>query len=149
MYEKLTYSGNECNNYLYFSFDTEYFDTGKITEELNIQPTSVMIKKEPVPKSTAWEYRINAGNEIDLETYLEKLINIFEPKTEVINKLKEKYSLTTRIQFVIDVDINPESSTPYFGLNKKTVAFLAKTGTTVDFDLYKTDTIGILNKLNE
>ncbi len=51
MYEKLTYSGNECKNYLYFSFDAEYFDTEKITEELNIQPTSVMIKKEPVPKS--------------------------------------------------------------------------------------------------
>ncbi|MEP5339754.1 MAG: hypothetical protein ABJL44_09530 [Algibacter sp.] len=52
-YEKLTCSGSKCNNYLYFSFDGEYFDTEKITEELNIQPTSVMIKKEPVPKSTA------------------------------------------------------------------------------------------------
>ena len=47
MYEKLTYRGNECNNYLYFSFDAEYFDTKKITEELNIEPTSFMIKKEP------------------------------------------------------------------------------------------------------
>ena len=145
MYEKLTYSGNECNNYLYFSFDAEYFDTEKITEELNIEPTSVMIKKEPVPKSTAWKYQINAGNEIDLETYLGKLIDIFESKTEIINGLKEKYDLTTRIQFVIDIDINPESSTPFFGLNKRTIEFLAKTGTEVDFDLYKADTIGLLN----
>ncbi|MBC3847904.1 DUF4279 domain-containing protein [Winogradskyella echinorum] len=145
MYEKLTYSGNECNNYLYFSFDAEYFDTKKITEELNIEPTSVMMKKEPVPKSTAWKYQIDAGNEIDLENYLEKLIDIIEPKIEIINRLKEKYNLTTRIQFVIDIDINPESSTPYFGLNKRTIEFLAKTGTEVDFDLYKADTIGLLN----
>ncbi|WP_350290047.1 DUF4279 domain-containing protein [uncultured Croceitalea sp.] len=144
-YEKLTYSGTECNNYLYFSFDAEYFDTKKITEELNIKPTSVMIKKEPVPKSTAWEYRIDAGNEIDLENYLEKLIKKLEPKIEIINGLKEKHKLTTRIQFVIDIDINPESSTPSFGLNKKAIDFFAKTGTEVDFDIYKADTIGLLN----
>jgi len=144
--EKLTYSRTECNNYLYSSFDAEYFDTEKITKELNIKPTSVMIKKEPVPKSTAWKYQIDAGNEIDLESYLEKLIENLEPKIDIINELKEKYILTTRIQFVIDIDINPESTTPYFGLNKRTVDFLAKTGTVVDFDLYKADTIGILQK---
>ena len=148
-YEKLTYSGTECNNYLYFSFDAEYFDTEKITAELNIEPTSVMIKKEPVPKSTAWKYRIDAGNKIDLESYLQQLIDIFEPKVEIINGLKSKYDLTTRIQFVVDIDINPESSTPYFGLNKRAVDFLAKTGTEVDFDLYKADTIGLLQKSDE
>ena len=149
MYKKLTYSGNECNNYLYFSFDAEYFDTEKITEELNLQPTSVMIKKEPIPKSTAWKYQIDAGNEIDLETYLQKLIEVFEPKIELINRLKKNHNLTTRIQFVIDIDINPESSTPYFGINKRAIDFLSKTGTEVDFDLYKTDTIGILESSNE
>ena len=130
---------------MYFSFDADYFDTEKVTQELNIEPTSVMIKKVSVPKSTAWKYQIDAGTDIDLETYIEKLIDIIEPKIEMINGLKEKYGLTTRIQFTIDIDINPESSTPYFGLNKRTVEFLAKTGTEVDFDLYKTDTIGILN----
>ena len=134
---------------MYFSFDADYFDTEKVTQELNIEPTSVMIKKESVPKSTAWKYQIDAGTDIDLETYIEKLIDIIEPKIEMINGLKEKYDLTTRIQFVIDIDINPESSTPYFGLNKRTVEFLAKTGTEVDFDLYKTDTIGILNKMSK
>ena len=141
MYEKLTYSGTECNNYLYFSFDAEYFDTKEITEKLNIEPSSVMIKKEPVPKSTAWIYQIDAGNEIDLENFLEKLIDIFEPKAEIINDLKDKLNLTTRLQFVITIDINPDSSTPYFGLNKRTIGFLSKTETEVDFDLYKADTI--------
>ena len=148
MYKKLTYSGNECNTYLYFAFDAEYFDTEKITQELQIEPTSVKIKKEPVPKSTSWNYRIDAGNEIDLEKYLEQLIEVFEPKITDINHLKEKFKLNTRIQFVIDIDINPDSSTPYFGLNKKAIDFLYKTGTEMDYDLYKADTIGLLNKLD-
>ena len=119
MSDKLVYSENKCSNYLCFSFDEEYFDTEKITEELNIQPTSIMIKKEPKPKSTAWIYRIDAGNEIDLEKYLDKLIDLFEPKIDIINQLKKEFNLDTRIQFVIDIDINPDSSTPYFGLNKR------------------------------
>jgi hypothetical protein len=50
---------------------------------------------------------------------------------------------------VIDIDINPDSSTPYFGLNKRTIDFLGRTKTEVDFDLYKADTIGLLNNLKE
>jgi hypothetical protein len=145
MYEKLTYSGTECNNYLYFSFDSDIFDTEFVTKELGLEPTSLMIKKDPVPKSTAWNYKIEAGNEIDLETPLEKLIDIFEPKIEVINRLKKDLSLETRLLFVIDIDINPNASTPYFGLNKRAIDFLSKTETEVDFDIYKTDTIGIFN----
>lgn len=147
MYEKLTYSGGKCNNYLYFSFDGECFDIEKITEELNVQPTSVMIKKEPIPKSTAWKYRINAGEEVDLEKYLEQLIDFLKPKVNVINRLKKEFDLNTRIQFVIDIDVNPDASTPYFGMNKKAIDFLYETETEVDYDLYKTDTIGLLKKI--
>jgi len=148
-YEKLTYSGSECNNYLYFSFDAEYFETDAITDELKIEPTSVMIKKNPAPKSTSWNYKIDAGNEIELEIFLEKLIDVFEPKIENINLLKERLKLETRLQFVIDIDINPDASTPSFGLNKRAIDFLSRTNTEVDFDLYKSDTIGLLDKLND
>lgn len=144
-YEKLTYRGTECNNYLYFSFDSDIFDTEVVTKELGIVPSSVMIKNDPVPKSTSWEFKIEAGKEIDLETHLEKLIDIFEPKTEAINRLKRELNLETRLMFVIDIDIDPDASTPYFGLNKRTIDFLSKTETEVDFDLYKVDTIGLLN----
>lgn len=142
--EKLTDSGAKCNNYIYFQFGAAYFETEKVTMALRIEPTSVRIKKEPVPKSTTWKYQINVGDEIDLETPLGKLIDIFEPKMEEIKRLKEKYNLETRVQFVIDIDINPESSTPFFFLNKRTINFLNKTETEVDFDLYKADPIGIL-----
>jgi hypothetical protein len=148
-YEKLTYSGTQCNNYLYFSFDADFFDVDDVTNELQLVPTSVMIKKEPVPKSTSWMYRIDAGADIDLEIHLDKLIDIFESKVDKINRLKEKLKLKTRLQFVIYIDIYPDASTPYFGLNKRTIDFLSQTGTEVDFDLYKADTIGLLNNLDE
>ena len=111
---------------------------------MNIKPTSIKIKKDPIPKSTSWEFQINIGDEIDLETPLEKLIDTFEPKIKEIISIKEKYKLETLLQFVIDVDINPEASTPYFGLNNRTIRFLNQTETEVDFDLYKADTIGLI-----
>ena len=143
-FQKLTYSGTKCNNYLYFAFYADEFDTERITIELSIEPTSIKIKKDPIPKSTSWKFQIEVGNEINLETPLQKLIDIFEQKIKEINALKAKYKLETRLQFVIDVDINPEASTPFFGLNKRTINFLNQTETEVDFDLYKADTIGIL-----
>ena len=142
-YQKVTYSGTKCNNYIYFAFYAEQFDTNAITKELNIVPTSTIIKKEPIPKETCWEFKIEAHNDINLETHLEKLIDVFENKVDRINHLKKILKLQTILCFVVDIDINPEISTPYFGLNKRTIDFLAKTDTAVNFDIYKADTIGI------
>ena len=72
-----------------------------------------------------------------METPLAKLIDQFESKIEIINRLKNQLKLTTRLQFVINIDIDPDSSTPYFGLNKRAIDFLSRTGTEVDFDVYK------------
>jgi len=146
-FQKLTYNGSKCNNYLYFSIDGEYFDPSKITIELNIEPTSVNHKKDPIPKRTSWKFKIEVGKDPDLATPTEKLINIFEPKIDTIIRLKKEYNLSTRLQYVMDIDINPESSAPYFPMNKRIISFLYKTNTDVDFDIYKADTIGLF--LNE
>jgi len=141
--EKLTYSGSKCNNYVYLSIHGEYFDLDKITNELKVQPTSVKLKKEPVPKKTSWIYKIEVGKDADLATPTEKLIEIFELKIDQINRLKKEKNLETRLQYVIDIDIDPDSSTPYFPMSKRIINFLYKTQTTVDFDIYKADTIGV------
>lgn len=146
-FEKLTYSGKKCKNYLYFSFDGQFFDVNKITEELKIQPTKTRIKKEPVPKATSWQYRIDAGKKEDLRDEISEIVTMFYPKIPVILKLKEDLGVNTRLQFVLDIDVNPSASTPCFFLNKKIIDFLGRTETEVDFDLYKVDTIGILDSL--
>lgn len=142
-FKKLTYSGTKCNNYLYFAFYGDEFNPERITAKLDINPTSVKIKNDPIPISTSWKFQCNVGEEIDLVTPLEELIDIFEPKIQEIKLLKEEYKIETRLQFVIDIDINPKVSTPYFRLNKKIINFLNQTETEVDYDLYKADTIGI------
>jgi len=144
-FPKLTYRGSTCNNYLYFAFNAEYFDTTLVTRELDLEPTSVMIKKDPVPRSTSWKYQLDANADIDVERHLQRLVSIFENKVDTINRLKEQLKLETRLQFVMDIDIDPEASTPYFGLNERAIDFLGRTRTTVDFDLYKADTLGLLN----
>ena len=148
-FQKLTYNRNKCNNCIYFSFDGEYFDPERITKELKIEPTSVQLKKDPIPKSTSWKLQIDLGNEMDLATPTENIIKQLETKVDEIVKLKKDFNLETRLQFVIDIDIHPESSTPYFPLNKRIIKFLNQTETDVDFDMYKVDTIGLLkNAIN-
>ncbi len=148
MHQKSNNNQGESNSYIYFAFMSDTFDVSVVSKELKIEPTSTTIKKEPVPKSTYWEYRINAGNDFNLESYMDRLIGIFETKVDIINHLKEKYKLETRLQLVIEIEINPSSSTPFFGLNNKIINFLSKTTTEVDFDLYKVDTMGLLNNLD-
>ncbi len=134
--EKLNH--NEVgDSYLYFAFKGDYFDTNAITELLRIQPTSVKVKNSPIPKSTTWSYQIEMGSVIDFETYIHDLLNIFESRIERINQLKNELQLTTILQFVIEIDTNPNISTPYFGLNQRATNFLCQTATDVDYDLYK------------
>ena len=146
-FKKSTYSGTICNSYLYFAFDGNYFDLNSISKVLELKPTSIIQKKEQVPKNTCWKYEMQAGDDADLLSHLNSLINVFESKIELIVSLNKELKTKTRLQFVIDIDINPESSTPYFPFDERTVKFLAKTNSIVDFDIYKSDTIGLLNKI--
>jgi len=136
---KLTYSESKCNSYIYFSLYADNFDIEDVTQQLNLKPTSVRQKGEPVPKLTSWKFQIDVGNDIDLKAPLSKLIDTFEAKTTVINSLKQIYGLETRLQFVIHIDVDPEASTPFFPLDKRAISFLSITETIVDFDIYKSD----------
>ena len=135
-FEKLTYSGTECNNYVYFAFDADYFDVKQVTDRLKIEPTSVMLKKDPRPKKTSWSYKIVAGNKIDMRDEISELVELFYPLIPEIIELKHELILRTRLQFVLDIDIDPDASTPCFAFDEKTSIFIGQTKTMVDFDLY-------------
>ena len=143
-FKKLTYCGTKSNSYLYFALIADQFDPVEVSKVLNLKPTSTRKKAYPTPQFTSWKYTIEAGSHPDLESSLEQLINIFEPKIDKINQLKRSFKLDTRLQFIIDIDIDPEQSTPYFPFNKRVIRFLAETETVVDFDIYKTDSLGLL-----
>lgn len=143
---KITYSGSSCNNYVYFALDGDFFDVKDISTSLAIVPTLTRIKKDPVPKKTSWQYKIEAGNDPDVLSALTKLIDLFEPKLNTIIELKKKFNLKSRLQFVLDIDIDPNATTPYFPFDARTIGFLYKTSSTVDFDIYKSDTLGLINE---
>lgn len=130
-------SVDKINSYIYFSFDGDEFDLNEVTKSLQLKPTLAKSKSRPTPKHTYWQYSVHAGESLDLEKVLLEIINIFEPKIETIIELKNKWSLSTRLQFVIEIDCAEDKSTPFFPLNSRVINFLSKTGTDVDFDIYK------------
>ena len=75
------------------------------------------------------------GRDLPSDVIVEKL----KGKEAIINKIKEEQGLSTRLQYVIYVDINKEKSTPYLGFDEKIIEFLYKTNSETDFDIYRVD----------
>ena len=142
--EKSTYSGRQVNNYVYFAFYGDAYNPEQITNTLGLNPTTVKHKKDPVPVRTSWKLQVTSGSSPNFKTSLEELIATLTPLIEEINTLKSELSLETKLMFVMDIDIDPDASMPYFALNHKSIQFLYQTGTSVDFDLYKADTKGLI-----
>jgi len=145
MLQKLTYTGSVTNSYVYFVLYGDSFDPQIVTDVLKTVPTSTKTKTGPIPKYSSWTFKFEAGTELDLAAHLDKIITLLKPRIALINKLKKEYCLESRITFKVDVEINPDESTPYFPLNHEAISFLYLTGTSVDFDLHKTDQTNLLS----
>jgi len=115
----------EKKSYIYFAFDGEEFDIEEISKSLRLEPTSTLVKKDPIPKKTSWKYKITSDCNVDLETTTNSVVSVFVNKIDLINELKRKLNLNTRLQFVIYINTNPEEPTPYFPLEKEVIDFLA------------------------
>lgn len=70
---------------------------------------------------------------------MEEVIDKFGDKVEIINKLKDKYQLTSVLEIVMYIDVNPVESTPALGHELKTIEFLYRTQTVTDVDIYRYD----------
>ena len=146
-FEKLTYRAGTSNSYLYFGFYGDFDEIDLITKELNLEPTRAKSKGSPIPKKSYWSFHIDAKHQEDLRDEIDELVDLFMPKCDAIISIKKKVNAKTRLVFVLDVDINPKESTPCFTLSERTIEFLARTKSMVDFDLYKVDSIGVFDKL--
>jgi hypothetical protein len=67
---------------------------------------------------------------------LEEIIDKLSEKVEVINELKSELNLDSILEVVLDVDANPNESTPSLGFSQKVIRFLYQTNTIVDVDIY-------------
>ncbi len=128
---------NHTKYRLYFAFDAEVFDLKHVSKTLDITPTHTRIKANPSPQYSSWQFEMEPSKHWNMKPTIAKMLDIFEPKVALIRLLKEKYSLQSRLQFVLHLDFNPEIPTPCFSFSNRLIQFLADTETEVDFDLYK------------
>ena len=133
---------NEC--YVYFALDGESFEPNDVTNHLGIQPTSVMRKGEKIPNKlpvfSSWQLSTeNVINEIiDVDELASKVIQVLEPKVELINEIKSKLNLTCRLEVVLCITTDDSQSTPAVGFEAKNIKFLANIGANIDIDTYRT-----------
>ncbi len=143
-FQKITYSGTSCNSYIYFQFFGDSLDEDLISRSIGGMPTKVLVQGDPFPVCSRWMYQVDAGDDPLMEPYLNQILDLFEDKVEMIVHLKQEWGLNTELMFVLDIDIDPDASTPAFPLDSRVIRFLAATGTEVDFDLYKVDSLGVI-----
>jgi len=73
---------------------------------------------------------------IDIYEMTTFLVKTLEPKIEVINEIRQKFNVTTRLEVVLSFSTNEEISTPTIGFDTTTINFLAKVGAFIDIDTY-------------
>ncbi len=127
---------------VYFAFDGDDFNPNEITKLLKIQPTNIRLKNSlpsgKLPKFSSWIFSSdNIIDEIiDIYDMTAVLVKTFESKVDVINEIKQRFNVTTRLEIVLSFSTDEEVSTPIIGFETDTIAFLAKVGASVDIDTY-------------
>ncbi len=132
---------NEC--YVYFAFDGDDFNPDDITSDIGIEPTSVLRKGSKIPnirpRINSWKLSTETiiNEIIDVEEMSLEVVRKLQHKIELIEKIKEKYSASTRFQIVIWITTDEKQSTPAIGFNVEIMKFLVETDTFIDIDTYR------------
>jgi hypothetical protein len=133
----------KCNSYVYFALKGEDFDHKIITDRIGIEPTEFWKKGakgkyNSILKYSGWILSTSKGKEyIEIDKLVDEIVNALKDKVEIINQLKSEFRLDSVLEIVMDIDINPEKSTPALGHDLKTIEFLYLTKTTTDVDIYR------------
>lgn len=122
-----------------FVITGDIFDINTITEKLEIQPTEQWIKGEKVPnrkvvrKDTCWSYGLGEEDSLDIYNQLSKIINILNPRRDVLRGLKETFEL----EYLFLVTINIENDVkPIISLKSPIIELMDDIGAEFDVDLY-------------
>jgi len=133
------------STYVYFALTGDDFDPQQLTHRIGIEPTESWIKGDkgkfkPKLNYSCWKLSTKEGNEyFVIYRLIEEIVAILYDKIDIINEVKTQYKLEPILEIVLDIDINPEISTPAMGHDLKTIEFLYKTNTRTDIDIYRFD----------
>lgn len=131
------------NTYVYFALTGEEFNPQIVTERIGIIPTEKWNKgdkgkyKQDLEYS-CWKLSTDKGKKyIIVDNLVDEVVTQLFDKIEIINDLKNQFYLDSVLEIVIYIDTNEEQTTPSLGLDLKTIEFLYKTQTKIDFDIYR------------
>jgi len=131
------------NSYVYFALKGDNFNPQEITNHLGIEPSDIWRKGDKgefnsALKYSCWKLSTEKGKEyLEIDKLVNEIVEILFDKIDIINKLKQEMNLNSVLEIVMDIDINPDQSTPALGHNLKTIEFLYKTRTETDVDIYR------------
>lgn len=131
------------NTHVYFSLIGDDFEPKEITNRLDIVPTESWKKGDRGKynsslKYSCWKLSTKKGKEyLDIDKLVNEIVDKLKDKVEMINELKNKFQLDSVLEIVMDIDINPDQSTPTLGHNLRIIDFLYQTKTKTDVDIYR------------
>lgn len=118
------------------------FDPDYITTLLNIEPTYVRKKgcefktfsgRTKISLESVWQLETEYEESCDIEIQINKLIDQFRGKEELLKEVKIKYDLEIKICVVIYIK---KKKAPGMYLNKEILKFIYSLEAEVDFDVY-------------
>ncbi|CFQ39121.1 MULTISPECIES: DUF4279 domain-containing protein [Yersinia] len=122
-----------------FSICGDVFDPEEITAMLQIEPSEIYIKgvisgtrKRPSTE-TSWSVCTEKEESYDVNEQTKKLLFLFKDKTEILEKIKEKYAVTFILSLLIEIE-NGEKPSIYW--SAETNKFLGDIGAESSIDLY-------------
>ena len=118
----------------------EDFDLDVVTDTLGIKPTRARKKSEfPQPSidsgiaGTHWSYKVREEYCDDISIPFDKILNVFNGKASIINKLCKDMNLYTFFSVIIHVKTG---NRPLNDISKEALSFVASINATIGFDLY-------------
>ncbi|WP_339214718.1 DUF4279 domain-containing protein [Solibacillus sp. FSL W8-0372] len=128
--------------YAYISFtgkdEIDDFPTEVVTEMLGVEPTTIWrmgdrINDLRMRSFTAWKYESGTIETLNTDDALRIILNVFQYKTDTINRIKEKLNLNVRIELVITM-IN--GYTPGLTISPEFSRFASAINASIGMDLY-------------
>lgn len=132
----------KTNLYAYIQFtgkDEVYdFPVEVITEMLDVQPTRILRMGEKINdvhtrSFTSWQYKSETLETLDVDDVLLPILNVFQDKTDTINRIKEDLNLNVQIELVITMI---EGYTPCLVITPEFSRFASAINAFIDIDMY-------------
>lgn len=135
---------NKSSLYAYIQFIGNVdFPLDVVTERLSVQPTKTgkvgerVMPDYPINKlvhrGTSWRYEIDTIETLDSTEVLHPLLEIFQSKTETINKLKDEFNLDVILALVIQIY---DGQTPGLVVDPEFSKFASEIKAFLDIDMY-------------